>query len=149
LNTRSAKALLGVELGSERHQQPERLRDGGAVFLAVVVGDDLLIAPVVAHRERIRRHHVGEGAFDDLPDVVPHVGLAPDLGGKLLAQLSAVDLAQIEGDGVAMSLRRAAKASAAGSGTSALKRLITVRAIPSKRCWLSSHVRRRRGRWPA
>ncbi|HQF39004.1 MAG TPA: hypothetical protein PK322_07800, partial [Opitutaceae bacterium] len=60
MNTRSAKALLGVELGSERHQQPERLRDGGAVFLAVVVGDDLLIAPVVAHRERIRRHHVGE-----------------------------------------------------------------------------------------
>ena len=62
---------------------------------------------------------------------------------------SGIAVKQIEGDGVAMSLRRAAKASAAGSGTSALKRLITVRAIPSKRCWLSSHVRRRRGRWPA
>ena len=62
--------LLGVETLGEVHQPGEGLFDGGAVLLAVVVGDDLLVLLVVVHPQRILGEHLGQLLLDHVADVL-------------------------------------------------------------------------------
>jgi len=45
-------ALFSVEARSQRHELSECRFDGGPVLLPIVVGDDLLVLPVVVHSPR-------------------------------------------------------------------------------------------------
>jgi hypothetical protein len=89
--------LFLVQTVDELDQSAERLLDGGAVFLPIVVGDDRLVLHLIVHPGGVARQHLGEFLFDNVADVLKRGRFASDPLSEFIAQLLKIDLTEVEG----------------------------------------------------